>query len=148
MSRPSDGNFIISVAKPQLEATKRLSGNVNRGPRGSDMDPDYRDYFTRPRGEFLTRGAALASAQTVPPEFTGGTPVGSNRGSLASHLDSIGVNANGVRVSQTGAGGMNTVSMSRLQAAAGKEKYGERRNPTILRKSNKFNTDFSSPKYF
>ena len=31
--------------------------------------------------------------------------------------------------------GINSVSVSRLQAAGGKEKYGERRNPTILRKS-------------
>merc|ERR1719266_1662083 len=30
--------------------------------------------------------------------------------------------------------GINSVSVSRLQAAGGKEKYGERRNPTILRK--------------
>ena len=31
----------------------------------SDLDPDYRDYFReRPRGEFLTRGAALASQQS------------------------------------------------------------------------------------
>lgn len=28
-----------------------------------------RDYFTRPRGEFLTRGAALASQQSVVSKF-------------------------------------------------------------------------------
>ena len=45
-----------------------------------NMDPEY--YF-RPRV------AALASAQM---EYAG-TPVGSARGSLASHLDTIGVNS-------------------------------------------------------
>ena len=37
--------------------------------------------------------------------------------------------------SASATGGINSVSVSRLQAAGGKEKYGERRNPTILRKS-------------
>jgi len=109
------------------------------------MDPEY--YF-RPRV------AALASAQM---EYAG-TPVGSARGSLASHLDTIGVNSGAAaavqRANQGGGGepmvdrryvnpaaaasntsGINSVSVSRLQAAGGKEKYGERRNPTILRKS-------------
>lgn len=128
-----------------------------------DMDPDYRDYF-RPRGgEFLTRGAAMASNQLVGNEYVG-TPVGSARGSLASHLDSIGISsgANAANASSSivggmprpggpceqmvdrhyvavssgaASGGINSVSVSRLQAAGGKEKYGERRNPTILRKS-------------
>ena len=107
------------------------------------MDPEY--YF-RPRV------AALASAQM---EYAG-TPVGSARGSLASHLDTIGVNSGAAaavqRANQGGEplvdrryvtaaaasnnpSGINSVSVSRLQAAGGKEKYGERRNPTILRKS-------------
>ena len=70
MSRnnPNDGNFVISVAKPQMEAPKRLGSSGSRQPRssnGGDLDPDYREYF-RPRGgEFLTRGAQLASAQLV-----------------------------------------------------------------------------------
>ena len=148
---PDAGNFVISVAKSQIEAStgKRLSAGINRtATRSSDMDPDYREYF-RPRGgEFLTRGAALASAQLLASDYAtvavAGTPVGSARGSLASHLDTIGANGNGgagvasvvpSRASQAGPAGINTVSISRLQAAAAKEKYGERRNPTILRKS-------------
>ena len=86
--------------------------------------------------------------------FYTGTPVGSARGSLASHLDTIGVNSGAAaavqRANQGGeplvdrryvtpaasnTSGINSVSVSRLQAAGGKEKYGERRNPTILRKS-------------
>ena len=59
------------------------------------MDHDYREYYRdRPRGEFLTRGAALASQQAV----TAGTAVdytagSSSRGSLASHLDAAGIAA-------------------------------------------------------
>ena len=144
----SEVNFVISVTKAQMETSKRLSSATAAAVRqvrnGSDVDPDYREYF-RPRGgEFLTRGAALASAQLVAPDYGGavGTPVGSARGSLSSHLDSIGVNGSSAqatlvvpRASQAIANNVNTVTMSRLQAAAGKEKYGERRNPTILRKS-------------
>lgn len=132
----ADGNFVISVAKSQMEASKRLN-RQSRPPGTEDMDPDYREYF-RPRGgEFLTRGAALASAQLIAGECA--TPVGSTRGSLASHLDIISATNNpGLIVprvsSQATSGVINTVSMSRLQVAAGKEKYGERRNPTILRK--------------
>eukprot|EP00095_Tigriopus_kingsejongensis_P011483 maker-scaffold626_size122949-snap-gene-0.34 protein:Tk11483 transcript:maker-scaffold626_size122949-snap-gene-0.34-mRNA-1 annotation:"ferm domain-containing protein 8" len=52
-----------------------------------DMDPDYREYFQQraPRGEFLTRGAALASQQA---EFTAlNPPPNSLRGSMGGHLD-------------------------------------------------------------
>lgn len=151
-SNSSEVNFVISVAKAQMEPSKRLSSATAAAVRqirnGGEVDPDYREYF-RPRGgEFLTRGAALASGQLIAPDYGGavGTPVGSARGSLSSHLDVIGVNANPgaggqaslvvPRSSQVALGtNINTVTMSRLQAAAGKEKYGERRNPTILRKS-------------
>lgn len=137
-----DGNFVISVAKPGMEVSSKRLSSARQSRPGTDMDPDYREYF-RPRGgEFLTRGAALASAQLVAADYGpgAGTPVGSARGSLASHLDLISATGNNSvvvpRVSQTQVGpGMNTVTMSRLQVAAGKEKYGERRNPTILRKS-------------
>ena len=54
------------------------------------MQNIFRDYFNRPRGEFLTRGAALASQQSVVQSGDYGqalgTPVGSTRGSLSSHL--------------------------------------------------------------
>merc|ERR1719266_2458760 len=94
MNNPPDaGNFVISVAKSQIEAStgKRLSAGLNRPPRSSDMDPDYREYF-RPRGgEFLTRGAQLASTQLVGTDYGGGN-VGTPVGSLASHLDAIGIN--------------------------------------------------------
>ncbi len=152
---------------------QRSTGLDSSGGGGGGLgmeSVDYRDYF-RPRGEYLTRGAALASQDYA------GTPVGSARGSLASHLDSIGMTStNGqgnvvysvgqrggipgssgiinageqvameradLRNRYAGASGgagpggapMSTVGVSRLQAAGGKEKYGERRNPTILRKS-------------
>ena len=121
---PQEGTLIIT---PKVDGIKQ---RIPLPPK--DMD-DYRDYF-RPRGEFLTRGAALASAQLVTPDYgvSAGTPLGSTRGSLASHLDSIGVGGSAV---QQRASGMTTVSISRLQAAGSKEKFGERRNPTILRKS-------------
>ena len=59
------------------------------------MDHDYREYYRdRPRGEFLTRGAALASQQAVTAgsavDYTAGS---SSRGSLASHLDAAGIAA-------------------------------------------------------
>merc|ERR1739836_134733 len=92
--------------------------------------------------------AALASAQLVTPDYgvTTGTAChisSASRGSLASHLDSIGVTSTAAAAvaaqqrlaSQAAITGITTVSISRLQAAGSKEKYGERRNPTILRKS-------------
>jgi len=139
-----NSNFIHhSIGKSQIESVKNRAQQQQQQQR-PNMDPEY--YF-RPRV------AALASAQM---EYAG-TPVGSARGSLASHLDTIGVNSGAAaavqRANQGGGGepmvdrryvnpaaaasntsGINSVSVSRLQAAGGKEKYGERRNPTILRK--------------
>ena len=80
-----------------------------------DLNDDYREYF-RPRGgEFLTRGAQLASTQLVTTDV----------GSLASHLDAIGINGASAAQARNAAlasaqlidnnGGINTVSMSRLQ---------------------------------
>ncbi|TRY63414.1 hypothetical protein TCAL_02646 [Tigriopus californicus] len=65
------------------------SGHRKKTKMRSDMDPDYREYFQQraPRGEFLTRGAALASQQA---EYSAMNP-NSGRGSMASHLDSTGV---------------------------------------------------------
>lgn len=171
----SNSNFVTTTLVlgqgPTIDTNKAqpISHRKQRKPR--DMDPDYgREYF-RPRGEFLTRGAALASAQIVGPDYGAGTPVGSARGSLASHLDTIGVSSSGQNIvtangnviysvsqrapppsaangdqmvdrryvavasSAAASAAINNVSVSRLQAAGGKEKYGERRNPTILRKS-------------
>ena len=60
----------------------------------------YREYYRdRPRGEFLTRGAALASQQPISGNGTEYQSLGSitptagssARGSLASHLDSTGI---------------------------------------------------------
>ena len=131
MSRnnPNDGNFVISVAKPQLEPPKRLSSSASRQPRSGnngDLDPDYREYF-RPRGgEFLTRGAQLASTQLVGTDYGGGT-VGTPVGSLASHLDAIGINGASAQARNAALasaqlidsnGGINTVSMSRLQVSS------------------------------
>ena len=119
MSRnnPNEGNFVISVAKPQLDASKRLSNSNSRQGRSTngDLNDDYREYF-RPRGgEFLTRGAQLASTQLVTTDV----------GSLASHLDAIGINGASAAQARNAAlasaqlidnnGGINTVSMSRLQ---------------------------------
>ena len=115
---PPEGTIIIPASKVDIGIKQRIP------LPHKDMD-DYREYFTRPRGEFLTRGAALASAQLVTPDY--GVSAGSARGSMAS-LDQT-------QRPITGITGMTTVSISRLQAAGSKEKYGERRNPTILRKS-------------
>ena len=61
---------------------------------------NYREYYRdRPRGEFLTRGAALASQQPIGGNGTEYQSLGSitptagssARGSLASHLDSTGI---------------------------------------------------------
>ena len=139
MSRnnPNDGNFVISVAgKPQLEAQKRL-GSAGRQPRSGgngDLDPDYREYF-RPRGgEFLTRGAQLASAQLVTTDV----------GSLASHLDAIGINGVTAQVRNAALasaqlidsnGGINTVSMSRLQVCCRYNLGCANRSRVILKKS-------------
>lgn len=136
---PHEGTIIIPSANPKLDNS--LKQRIPIPPK--DMD----DYYFRPRGEFLTRGAALASAQLVTPDYgvtTGTGHISSARGSLASHLDSIGVTSTGAAAavaaqqrlaSQAAITGITTVSISRLQAAGSKEKYGERRNPTILRKS-------------
>ena len=60
----------------------------------------FREYYRdRPRGEFLTRGAALASQQPIGGNGTEYQSLGSitptagssARGSLASHLDSTGI---------------------------------------------------------
>ena len=40
-------------------------GTLKHMQQPKDMD----DYYFRPRGEFLTRGAALASAQLVTPDY-------------------------------------------------------------------------------
>ena len=62
--------------------------------------PNYREYYRdRPRGEFLTRGAALASQQPIGGNGAEYQSLGSitptagssARGSLASHLDSTGI---------------------------------------------------------
>ena len=115
-----NSNF-VPILPLNKSLPSQIDPNKNRGQRSNsrEMDPEY--YF-RPRV------AALAQ------EYAG-TPVGSARGSLASHLDTIGVNSNSAIQRASATSGMNSVSVSRLQAAGGKEKYGERRNPTILRKS-------------
>ena len=115
-----NSNF-VPILPLNKSLPSQIDPNKNRGQRANsrEMDPEY--YF-RPRV------AALAQ------EYAG-TPVGSARGSLASHLDTIGVNSNSAIQRASATSGMNSVSVSRLQAAGGKEKYGERRNPTILRKS-------------
>ena len=143
MTRGSNGPHEGTIIIPSTKLDNSLKQRIPIPPK--DMD----DYYFRPRGgEFLTRGAALASAQLVTPDYgvTTGTacPIGSaSRGSLASHLDSIGVTSTAAAAvaaqqrlaSQAAITGITTVSISRLQAAGSKEKYGERRNPTILRKS-------------
>ena len=53
-------------------ATERDFGQSDQDPK---MDHDYREYYRdRPRGEFLTRGAALASQQASQPglDYTAG----------------------------------------------------------------------------
>ena len=52
--------------------THREFGKSDKDPK---MDHDYREYYRdRPRGEFLTRGAALASQQASQPglDYTAG----------------------------------------------------------------------------
>ena len=115
---------------------------------------DYREYYRdRPRGEFLTRGAALASQQAVGgPDYQSLPATGSARGSLASHLDSTGILPTSAVYSVTQRGivpnqGLDHEQLEReprryvaaghemaLRGPRSKEKM---RNPTILRKSNK-----------
>ena len=106
------------------------------------MDSDYREYYRdRPRGEFLTRGAALSSQQSagVNPSQV------NNRG---QHEPTYGVTTGGRRQQQAShelthaqyqqlAAGQHTQHApgTRLGRNMSSEKIAATRNPTILRKS-------------
>ena len=100
------------------------------------MDSDYREYThyrDRPRGEFLTRGAALSSQQSVasavgrgqPEPVYGQVPV---PGQARAHPAYVG---------QPGAtqAGQHPGHGARLGRNISSEKIATSRNPTILRKS-------------
>ena len=61
-----------TLDKVTTERAERDFGQRDQDPK---MDHDYREYYRdRPRGEFLTRGAALASQQASQPglDYTAG----------------------------------------------------------------------------
>ena len=98
------------------------------------MDSDYREYYRdRPRGEFLTRGAALSSQAGAGPG--GGRPAG--------HEGTYGSSAAGRRQqpeisgAQSGPGyqQVSSTAVARIGRNASSEKIATARNPTILRKS-------------
>jgi len=101
------------------------------------MDSDYREYYRdRPRGEFLTRGAALSSqAQQA---NTG--QVGSHPNNRTSHEPTYGATRRQHDQHNQYMSGAQTAQVQHAQARIGRnvsnEKIGqqERRNPTILRK--------------
>jgi len=121
MTRGSNGPHEGTIIIPSTKLDNSLKQRIPIPPK--DMD----DYYFRPRGgEFLTRGAALASAQLVTPDYGVTTGVTSTAAAAVAAQQRL--------ASQAAITGITTVSISRLQAAGSKEKYGERRNPTILRK--------------
>ena len=112
------------------------------------MDSDYREYYRdRPRGEFLTRGAALSSQQSAaaanvaaraaavgqhPPEPTyGSVQGGGRRGGGGGQHDLTHAQYQQV------AAGQHAAAAARLGRNVSSEKISTPRNPTILRKSKK-----------
>ena len=94
------------------------------------MDSDYREYYRdRPRGEFLTRGAALSS-QAGP-----GGP-GTSR---AAHEPTYGSSGASRRpqpdLAQPQYQQVSSTAIARIGRNASSEKIATARNPTILRKS-------------
>ena len=102
------------------------------------MDSDYREYThyrDRPRGEFLTRGAALSSQQSVASAVGRGQPE-----PVYGQVPGPGpvqARAHPAYVGQPGAtqAGQHPGHGSRLGRNISSEKIAMSRNPTILRKS-------------
>ena len=114
------------------------------------MDSDYREYYRdRPRGEFLTRGAALSSQQSAaaanvaaraaavgqhPTEPTYGVTGGGRRGGGGQPG---GHDLTHAQYQQVAAGqhAQHAAAAARLGRNVSNEKISTPRNPTILRKS-------------
>ena len=96
------------------------------------MDSDYREYYRdRPRGEFLTRGAALSS------QAGAGPVAGSSR--ATAHEPTYGTSAARRPQAELSQPQYQQVSSTAVAARIGRnassEKIATARNPTILRKS-------------
>ena len=123
-----------------LQKNSKPQSNRKRSKMRPDMDHDYREYFReRPRGEFLTRGAALASSNANNDFPT----IHSNRGLGLADPNVYSVSQRNVNVVIGGPGGGADISHEQLEREP--RRYGRsnnqstkenRRNPTILRKSN------------
>merc|ERR1712054_86986 len=101
------------------------------------MDSDYREYYRdRPRGEFLTRGAALSSQA----QQANTSQVGSHPNNRTSHEPTYGATRRQHDQHNQYMAGAQAAQVQHAQARIGRnvsnEKIGqqERRNPTILRK--------------
>ena len=140
----------------------KTTGNIHKTSTllAKNCKFNFREYFReRPRGEFLTRGAALASQQVQPgqpPEF-GSLTVTPSRGSLGSHIDAAGTvysvsQRNIMTSSVTSGGGIQVLpeqqheqlereprryvaSHDLVRTRSALQPKESRRNPTILRKS-------------
>ena len=98
------------------------------------LDSDYREYYRdRPRGEFLTRGAALSSQAGAGPG--GGRPAG-HEGTYGSSAASRRQQPE-ISGAQSGPGyqQVSSTAVARIGRNASSEKIATARNPTILRKS-------------
>ena len=97
------------------------------------MDSDYREYYRdRPRGEFLTRGAALSSQAGA----VAGAGAGSSR--AAAHEPTYGSSAARrpqAELTQPQYQQVSSTAVARIGRNASSEKIAATRNPTILRKS-------------
>ena len=95
------------------------------------LDSDYREYYRdRPRGEFLTRGAALSSQSGA------GAAAGASR--AAAHeptYGSSGTRRQQAELSQPQYQQVSSTAVARIGRNASSEKIATARNPTILRKS-------------
>jgi len=141
VERKSSHGIHTQPRKPKEERGEPVMYN-----KKYSMDSDYREYYRdRPRGEFLTRGAALSSqAQQV---STG--QVGAHPSSRTSHEPTYGATRrqphdqhsqymSGAQAqAQAQAAQAAQHAQARLNRNISSEKIGqqqERRNPTILRK--------------
>ena len=103
------------------------------------MDSDYREYYRdRPRGEFLTRGAALSSQQSVASQQRHEPTYGSTgAGRRQQQQQQAGHDMGHHQYQQVAAGqhAAQHAAAARLGRNVSSEKISQSRNPTILRKS-------------
>ena len=97
------------------------------------MDSDYREYYRdRPRGEFLTRGAALSSQAGPGQGSSRAAAHEATYGSLAGRRQQADISQS---QPQPGYQQVSSTAVARIGRNASSEKIATARNPTILRKS-------------